>query len=107
MRQGFVNNVGAIFQGDANTDGVVGVALHKGAFSAGNSWRGDSESVSHVWKLATELEQIHGKSPSPCQDSREATSSEEPTSDTFRHHSMVSSSFPLQTCHQVIMDHRC
>lgn len=84
--QGFVNNVGAIFQCDTAPDAAVGVTLQRGAFS-GASWQGKSESA--AWKLAVESEQLHGKSPSPCQDSREATSSEEPTNDTFRQHSVV------------------
>ena len=87
MSQGFVNNVGAIFQCDPAVDAAVGVTLQRGTFSGCTSWRGESESA--AWKLATESEQLHGKSPSPCPDSREATSSEEPTNDTFRQHSMV------------------
>ena len=86
--QGFVNNVGAIFQCDTAADGAVGVTLQRGAFSGGNSWRAESDSA--AWKLAAESERLPGKSPSPCQDSREATSSEEPTDDTFRQHSVVS-----------------
>ena len=79
--QGFVNKVGAIFNCDTGPDAAVGVTLQRGVFSG--SWRGDSESA--PWKLAAESEQLHGNSPSPPHDSREATSSEEPMNESFRH----------------------
>jgi len=82
--QGFASNPGGMFN---NSDGAVevGVSLQtRGPHSAGKSWRGECESAGKTWKPASEqlLEQLGGKSPSPC---REASSSEEPTDDTFHH----------------------